>query len=576
MEPVREKRWRFRDADADVVGRLASEMGVPVLAARMLAARGIVDAGQAEGYLTPTLSALPDPMLLCGMPVAVERLLRAASAGDTICVHGDYDVDGITATALLVHFFRAVGVRVFPHIPHRMLDGYGLSAEGIREAARMGASVIVTVDCGITALAEADLCKELGVDLIITDHHTVPPRLPSAFAIINPQLEKAESPYHPLAGVGVAFMLMAALRGAMRRNGWFDERTEPNLRKYLDLVALGTVADVAPLKGVNRLLVTMGLRELTEGHRIGISALKRVSGVTGEVGAVDVGFRLAPRINAVGRLSEASPGVELLLTDDCGEAMRLAQLLDEENGARQAVEQQILQEALDQVRSTPSLSSRKSIVLASEGWHPGVIGIVASRLVQLYHRPTILISLKDGEGKGSARSIPSLHLYDALSRCTDHLLQFGGHRQAAGLSVDPVVLEQFVHRFDQVAAGMLTPDDLLPELLLDAEVKAGDISEGLVKLVERMAPFGMGNPEPLFILSGVRVLESKILKDAHLKLRLQAGNKCFDAIGFGLAGAEMAEVVDIAFTPGMNRWNGREALQLRLKGIRPGKGTDAA
>jgi single-stranded-DNA-specific exonuclease len=369
-------------------------------------------------------------------------------------------------------------------------------------------------------------------------------------------------------------MLMTALRTSLRQSGWFDTRQEPNLRKYLDLVALGTIADMVELVGVNRVLAAVGLRELSEGHRAGIRALKDVSGISGNVGVGEVGFRLAPRINAAGRLAAAAPGLELLLTEDEGRATQLARQLDDENGARQAVEQDILQEALAQVRSNPRLAGRKSIVLASEEWHPGVIGIVASRLVQLYHRPTILISLKDGTGKGSGRSIPALHLYEALQSCAGHLVQFGGHRQAAGLSIDPATLEQFAEHFDQVASGMLSPEDLLPELLLDGEVAPEEITESLVSTLVQLAPYGMGNPEPLFLLAGARVVEWKILKDIHLKLRLRAGEQTFEAIGFNLAGTDLPEVVDVAFTPGLNVWNGRQTVQLRLKGIRPG-GTPA-
>jgi single-stranded-DNA-specific exonuclease len=570
VEPVRRKRWRFRDADTAAVDRLARAVQLSPLLARILVARGITGQAEAEAYLSPALSSLPDPAGLSGMARAVERLLRSAMDGETVCVHGDYDVDGITATALLLHFFHAVGITAFSHIPHRILEGYGLSADGIREAAGKGATVIVTVDCGITAVDEAELCRELGVDLIITDHHTPPAALPSACAIINPHLENADSPFRPLAGVGVAFMLMTALRTSLRLSGWFDTRQEPNLRKYLDLVALGTIADMVDLVGVNRVLAAVGLRELSDGHRAGIRALKNVSGVSGNIGAGEVGFRLAPRINAAGRLAAAAPGVELLLTEDEGRAAQLARQLDDENGARQAVEQDILQEALAQVRSNPRLAGRKSIVLASEEWHPGVIGIVASRLVQLYHRPTILISLKDGTGKGSGRSIPALHLYEALHACAGHLVQFGGHRQAAGLSIDPATLEQFAEHFDQVASGMLSPEDLLPELLLDGEVAPEEITENLVSTLAQLAPYGMGNPEPLFLLAGARVVERKILKDSHLKLRLRAGEQTFEAIGFNMAGMDLPEVVDVAFTPGLNTWNGRQTLQLRLKGIRPG------
>jgi single-stranded-DNA-specific exonuclease len=431
---------------------------------------------------------------------------------------------------------------------------------------------MVTVDCGITAVHEALLCRELGIDLIITDHHTPGEPLPDAQALVNPHFEGDGSPFRPLAGVGVAFMLVVALRAALRAEGWFAGRPEPNLRRYLDLVALGTVADLVPLTGVNRMLVAAGLQELSKAHRPGIRALKRVADVKGEVSAGGVGFRLAPRINAAGRLSAAAPGLELLLTADDGRAAELARHLDEENSARQAVEQEILQQALAQVRSTPELAHRKSIVLASDGWHPGVIGIVASRLVELYHRPTILFSLKDGSGKGSGRSIPAFHLYEALAACADHLVQFGGHRQAAGLAIDADTLERFAGHFEEVAAGSLAPEDLVPELMLDGAIDGEEITPELVWTLARFAPYGMGNPEPVFLLAGAGVVSRRVLQEKHLKLLLRVGGTSFDAIGFNLGGADLADRVDVACTPELNRWNGREAVQLRLRDIRPAEG----
>ena len=329
------------------------------------------------------------------------------------------------------------------------------------------------------------------------------------------------------------------------------------------------MADVVPLVDENRIFAAYGLRELTAGERIGVKALKEVAGVDGEVGCGAVGFRLAPRLNAAGRLEDAAPGVELLLTRDFRRAQALAAELDAGNAERQALEQEILSDALAMVTGRPELADRKSIVLASEAWHPGVIGIVASRLVDLFHRPTILIALKEGNGRGSGRSIPSFHLHDALHACSEHLLKFGGHRHAAGLAIEEATLAAFVDSFDAIADGLLSPEDLTPVLAIDAELAAGELDMELAGVLDRLAPFGMGNPEPVFMLRGARVTARRILKERHLKLQLETGGRRFDAIGFNLAPhGEDAPLIDVAFTLQVNEWNGRRSLQLRLRDLR--------
>ncbi|HEX5773952.1 MAG TPA: single-stranded-DNA-specific exonuclease RecJ, partial [Geomobilimonas sp.] len=514
-----------------------------------------------------------DPFLLRGMEPAVARLATAVAGGEPICIYGDYDVDGITAVALLVSFFRTLGANVFYHIPLRLEDGYGLSAEGIASVSEQGARVIVSVDCGITAVAEAELCRQLGVDLIITDHHTPGEVIPPAHAVINPHQPGCTFPFKSLAGVGVAFNLLIALRSRLRDTGHFAGRTEPNLREYLDLVALGTIADIVPLTDENRIFVSYGLRELTASPRPGIQALKTVAGVDDAVTCGAVGFRLAPRLNAAGRLEDAALGVDLLLSGDRQRAGVMAESLDASNTERQALEQQILRDALAMVRGEPGGTGRKSIVLASEAWHPGVIGIVASRLVDIFHRPTILIAMQDGNGRGSGRSIPSFHLHDALHACADHLVKFGGHKYAAGLSIDEATLEKFVTDFEMVADGLLSSEDLLPELAIDAEVAPDDLTLHLAEQLEGLAPFGMGNPEPVFVLRDVRVMERRVLKERHLKMRLSTGGRTFDAIGFNMAGKDgPGERCDIVFTFGVNIWKGKKSLQLRLKDFRGTEG----
>lgn len=569
MQPIHEKRWRLRAADPGTVRELSSRHSLNPLIARVLVNRGLATAEAAARFLSPSLADLPDPFLLPDMDRAVARLVRARQSGETVCVYGDYDVDGITAVALLIGFFGTAGISCRYHIPRRLEDGYGLSADGLQTVAAQGASVVVTVDCGISAVAEAELAADLGLDLIVTDHHTLGPALPAAYAVINPLRSGSAYPCTVLAGVGVAFNLLIALRSRLREDGAFVAGEEPDLRHYLDLVALGTIADIVPLLDANRAMVRTGLKVLTAAGRPGIAALKTVAGVDGEVSCGAVGFRLAPRLNAAGRLEDAAAGVELLLTRDPAEAARLAAALDASNAERQALEREILQDALNRIGETAELKERKSIVLASADWHPGVIGIVASRVVDLYHRPTILIALQEGSGRGSGRSIPGFHLYQALHACADHLLKFGGHRQAAGLSIAEETLASFVERFDAVVSGELADDELVPDLWLDAELQPTDLDIALAERIAALSPFGAGNPEPLFLVRNARIKERRVLKDIHLKLSLVVGERTCEAIGFSLAGRELPDLIDCAVAMQVNIWNGRRSLQLRIKDLRP-------
>ncbi len=569
MHPVIERRWTLKNADETVVGQLCRELGVGQAVATVLANRGYAEPAAAGSFLEPALAGLHDPFLLAGMSEAVDRLVTARTRQEQVCVYGDYDVDGVSATALLIDFFRRVGIPCSYHIPHRMDEGYGLSRDGLVMVAKSGARVVVSVDCGITAVEEARWCAENGLDLIITDHHMPGPEIPSAVAVVNPLQPGCGAPFRQLAGVGLAFKLIVALRARLRAEGAFASGGEPNLRQYLDLVALGTIADLVPLVGENRIIARYGLQELTSSSRVGITALKEVAGVNGPVTCGAVGFRLAPRLNAAGRLDDAARGVELLLTDDPIRARELAVELDAGNRERQALEQEILRDALAMVREDPAMKGRRSIVLASPDWHPGVIGIVASRIVELFHRPTVLIALQDGNGKGSGRSIPAFHLRDALAACTDHLLKFGGHRQAAGLAIDESTLAAFVEHFDEVAAGLLTPDDLMPQLTLEGVLAPAEITTELIRELERLAPFGIGNPEPLFLVRGARVESRRELRGGHLRLTLRYGGHSFSAIGFNMAAhPATADMLDLACSPQLNEWNGRTTVQLKIRDMK--------
>ncbi|MBL0225674.1 MAG: single-stranded-DNA-specific exonuclease RecJ [Geobacteraceae bacterium] len=564
------KKWELKDSFN--AGKVAAVKGLQVhpLVVSILAVRGCVTVEDVITFLNPSLSDMLDPALLCGMDSAVSRLLAARSSGEKICVYGDYDVDGITGTALLVSFLRATGWNCSYFIPNRFDDGYGLNSASIESIIGLGVTLIVSVDCGITAVDEALLCRRRGVGLIIVDHHAPQEVLPDACAVLNPLQTGCDYPFKSLAGVGVAFNLLVALRSALRHAGAFEGRPVPDLRKWLDLVALGTIADVVPLTGQNRIYAYYGLKQMAEPSRPGLSALKRVAGIKdGPVSCGQVGFRLAPRLNAAGRMESAVPGVDLLMSDSPEESLQIAVELDTANAERQAVERRIFDDAVAMVESCGRYPEIFSIVLASDQWHQGVIGIVASRLVERYHRPTILIALtEDGQGKGSGRSIPGFHLLDALTACSQHLARFGGHRYAAGLGLTESEVPAFAKAFEAAAARTLTGSDLVPRLTIDFEVLPGDVTKELALGLKLLEPFGMGNPEPLLLLRRMTVVERRTVGEGHLRLRLKRDGFSFVAIAFNLADREVSGSIDVVFYPEMNEWNGSSTLQLRVKDLR--------
>lgn len=567
-------RWqrRGREATSQVIASLCRELGIFGLTARILVGRGQTDAEGARTFLAAGLRDLPDPEALSGIRPAVQRLVRAIEAGESILVHGDYDVDGITGTALLVETLQAFGARVLKHIPLRLRDGYGLSAAALNQAARDGVKVVLSVDCGVSAIAESQLARELGLDLIITDHHQAPDPLPEAWAIVNPQLPGETFPGRELAGVGVAFCLLVALRKALRESGRFAGGREPDLRLGLDLVALGSVADLVPLTGINRILVRAGLGLLEQNRRPGIKALREVAGVR-RMTAGAVGFQLAPRLNAAGRLEDAGHGVELLLDEGRGGAPALARLLDRFNQDRRRIEEVTLEQAIATLEANDD-SDRYSIVLADERWHPGIIGIVASRLVERYHRPTILIALDGERGKGSGRSIRGFHLYRTLAACSSHLDGFGGHEFAAGLSLNVAALDGFRRAFESRARETLRPEDLVPIQFHDGEALLEEFDTAVVEDLERLAPFGIGNPEPAFVLRGVSARQIRILGDSHLKFLAQQDGYSLPCIAWRMAERreQLEGTVDLLVHPEFNEWQGRRELQLRVRDMRPTAG----
>ena len=566
-------RWVLpRDSEADPHS-LAAALKLHPLAAQVLINRGHRTEEQANAFLSDRLGDLPDPSLLKDMAKAVERLCRALREKEKITLYGDYDVDGVCSTSLLYLFLRRLGAQVATYIPRRLGEGHGLNSPAIEKIAADGTSLVVTLDCGITSNAEVVQANRLGLDVVIVDHHQVPSSPPPAFAILNPHQPGCGYPTRNLCAAGVAFNLCLALRRGLRAENAFQSSKEPNLRSMLDLVALATVADVMPLTGANRILVKHGLEVLSAPERPGIRALKEVSGLPAQapVGAGTVGFRLAPRINAAGRLDDASVGLRLLCSEDLAEARGLAQALDAANRERREIEQQILDQALQQAQSR--MPGAKGLVLTSERWHPGVIGIVAARVVERFHRPTVMIALKHPVGRGSARSIEGFHLFKALQECSEHLAKFGGHQHAAGLSIAPDRLQAFSEAFDQTAARLLTDEDLVPRCRVDACVSISQLNEDAVRGVEVLSPFGSGNPEPVFATRGLRcrprVLSSRDQQSAHLKLAFETAPH-LSAIGFGMGNrVEVAQQpIDLAFQVRLEEWMGVSRVSLRLRDIR--------
>lgn len=565
-----QKKWVLRKQEPILSENLSAELALHPLVSAILSARGITDTDAARRFLRPSLADMIDPALMKGMTAAVERLVTAHRRNEPICVYGDFDVDGITGTSLLVSFLRQAGFACGYFIPNRFDDGYGLKIDALERIIATGATLIVSVDCGITAIDEAWYCRSRGVDLIIVDHHTPGERIPAAVSVLNPLQPGCGYPFKALAGVGVAFNLLVALRSALRGEGLFPSGNGPDLREWLDLVALGSIADVVPLTGQNRMYAAYGLRLLSNSAKPGIQALKRVAGLTGEVNCGHVGFRLAPRLNAAGRMESAVPGVELLLSVDPSESRRVAEELDAANAERQAIERSIFDDAVARIESQGTFPARRSIVLASETWHQGVIGIVASRLVERYHRPTILIALaEDGTAKGSGRSIPGFHLLEAIGGCAGQLERFGGHRHAAGIGLSADRVDGFAAAFEAEAARMLGDAELVPRLDIDVEARPEELTRELALELKRLEPFGAGNPEPLLVMRDLTVTERRVVGEGHLRLRLSAGSRSFAAIAFRMAHRETTGAVDIAFFPEMNEWNGNSNLQLRIKDLRP-------
>lgn len=567
------RRWRPARAPVDAAAAAAAavlvrELRLPEPLCRLLVARGHGEPDLARAFLRPSLDTLHDPAGLTDVDAAVARLGLAIDRGETILVHGDYDVDGICAATLYTRVLRRLGARVVPFVPHRIRDGYDLGPGGIRRAAEADAGVILTADCGVVAHDAVAAARQAGIDVVVTDHHVPGATLPAAIAVVNPRRSDCAYPNPGLSGTGVAYKVALALA---RSRGLSDEEVHYSL----DLVALATVADVMPLRGENRVMTRFGLRVLQAARTPGLRALVAVAGLEGKVlTAGHLSHGLAPRLNAVGRLEDAGTGLRLLLAGD-GEAAELARELESANTRRRAVDAEILAQAMSLLDGRYDAARDRAIVLAGDGWHPGVIGIVASRLVERYHRPTVLIARPDGDGvaRGSGRSIPGFDLLEAVRACGGHLERFGGHAAAAGFDIRLEAIDGFRDAFADHARSVLG-EEPVPELRIDLDLRLAEVTPELVRYLAYAGPFGAGNPTPVFALRGVTVASASVVgaDGQHLKLRLAGDGVSLDAIGFRMAPthagmARAGAVVDVAAQLQEDSWRGRTRIQARLVDI---------
>ncbi len=562
------KVWKLVETPLELAFELAKQLGVSPLLGQLLVNRGITDHEKASAFLRPEIDQLHDPFLFKDMVQAVDRLEQAVKEQEQVLIYGDYDVDGVTSVALMIRVLgKLLPGKILYYIPKRLEEGYGLHLTSLERAVGRGVKLVITVDCGITAIEASCYLKENGIDLIITDHHEPQAELPKACAIIDPKAPGAGYPFTQLAGVGVAFKL---LQGLASRLPELKER----LFRNLDLVAFGTVADIVPLLEENRIIVKYGLEQLRKLENVGMQALIQTAGLgEREINAGHIGYLLAPRINAAGRMGNPSVGVKLFLTNDPIQALDFARELEKENQRRQMTENEVLREAQLQIEAEPEFIQEHALVLAGEGWHLGVIGIVASKLVEIYHKPVILIGFDGDEGRGSGRSIAGFNLFEAIEACGEYLVRYGGHEFAAGLTVTRDRFLSFKKAFLNKARASLNKEDLLPWLKIESMVDLTGINLDLVRELGKLAPCGPANPTPVLGCKAVQLVEYRNVGEngKHLKLKVSDENVIREGIGFNLGGLnrELASTkeVDVAFSLEENSWNGSVQVQLNLKDI---------
>lgn len=565
------REWQTPVAVGTAGALLAKELGIPRSLANVLVSRGFAEAEAARVFLDPKLASLSDSLELPGMVQALELVLRARAECQTVVIYGDYDVDGVTATALLAEQFQKLGMEVRTFLPNRLDDGYGLRVEPLRrclEEHRPG--LLITVDCGTNSAEAVRVAQQAGVRVIVTDHHQPGPELAPADALVNPRLGDASRPWYELAGVGVAYKLAhAVIRECARQEPARTEELRAQLKQSLDLVALGTIADCVPLCGENRTLAAIGMKTMANPDRLGLRELKEVAKIPdGKIRSYDVAFLLAPRLNAAGRLESAEASLELLRTTDPMRARECARNLNDANRERRAIQSDTVKQAEDWIRLHTAPEMETGLVVADSRWHPGVVGIVAARLAGIFRVPVVVLAL-DGEGvaRGSARSIEGVHLVECLNDCREVLRASGGHAMAAGVTLDAARVDEFREAFRKATARRVTPELRQPKLILDAVVNLQQVDVDLADALLKMEPFGQGNPEPVWFLKNVQFEEPRKVGEHHLQMMLRQGPCTARAIGFGMAEIKLPDRGDVAFTIRKDEWKGRERAQITLKGI---------
>jgi single-stranded-DNA-specific exonuclease len=547
--------------DERCIEGLAKTLNIPFPVAKVLCNRGLIEFNQAYRFLHPRLKYLYDPWSLKDMDKAVRRIYQAVVKKEKVVIYGDFDVDGLTGTAILYLFLSPLIKHVGYYIPHRIKEGYALNIEAIKKFKAVDINLIITTDCGSSNNEEINLAQQNGIDVIVTDHHQVPSPLPSAYALVNPKRPDCSFPFKELAGVGVTFNLLIALRQFLHAQGFWSNEKIPNLKTYLDLIALGTIADMVPLVDENRIFVKTGLEVLAQTDRAGLKALKAITGLNYDINLRKVSFRLVPRLNAAGRISTPDQALRLLLTKDEQEAQSLAETLHELNQERQRIEGMIFSEAQAEFEKT------NQSVLAGN-WHPGVIGIVAGRLADALRRPILLVSLEDKKGRGSGRSVDGCDLSVMLSQCAEHLKSYGGHKLAAGFSITEDNLEGFINAFEQIVKSMFKKCKQ-PRFYIDAKINLWDLTPQFVKYLSLLSPHGIGNPEPIFLSPALDVRQSTVINERHLKLLVSQENSAFEAIGFNLASLYPPPTpLQMAFIPYEDRWQGESAVKLKIQDLK--------
>lgn len=559
-----EKRWKITEADKIKVDELHASLSISSPLCNILVQRGIDTFQKAKDYFRPQLSQLHDPFLMKDMDKAVERILYAVENNQKILVYGDYDVDGTTSVAIMYRFLKKIYKieKIDFYIPHRYREGYGVSKQGIDFAKENNFDLIISLDCGIKSIDLIGYARSMGLDFIVCDHHLPDKELPPANAILNPKQKDCSYPYKELCGCGVGFKLITAIsqRLGVHENEYFP---------YLDLVVTAIGADIVPITGENRILACFGLQRLNSSPCPGIKALIELSGVQKKFSINNVVFIIAPRVNAAGRMDDASKAVKMFIEEDYDEAKRYAEMLHSDNTDRKDADSTITEEALSMIANDPEMHQRKTTVVFQSHWHKGVVGIVASRLIESYYRPTVVLTLGDNVVAGSARSVPGFNLYEAIHECRQHLIGYGGHFAAAGMSMLPESVELFSKKFEEVVSLTINPDLLIPELIINAEIKFSNINKNFYKVIEQMEPYGPENLRPVFITRNVMNTPwSKIVKEQHIRFVVKNENITLSGIGFNLAQKfpllEMNKPVDIAYTIDENEWNGETSLQLKV------------